>query len=255
MPKRRDLLIRPPQVASNRIWRAASRGVEHHETDNADNGNEQRGVGSRARGRADIGVVCARRLLQRSRCCAYHHCADSRPRCCQKICRQKMAPAHAAFEVGATLVRRFWIPSIESRLSSLFAALGTRASPRAVLEAPTPPLWATVLFGNARSYRDLAPGKSITGKVVSWDRNGVIFPDPGPYAVSVEARWFESGQPLAAEASGRLGGLPAHREGERDRCRPPRRRGGQVLRLYFAVAVRRRLLATAATVLPPSRWF
>jgi hypothetical protein len=112
-----------------------------------------------------------------------------------------MAPAHAAFEVGATLVRRFWIPSIESRLSSLFAALGTRASPRAVLEAPTPPLWATVLFGNARSYRDLAPGKSITGKVVSWDRNGVIFPDPGPYAVSVEARWFESGQPLAAEAS------------------------------------------------------
>jgi hypothetical protein len=51
-----------------------------------------------------------------------------------------MAPAHAAFEVGATLVRRFWIPSIESRLSSLFAALGTRASPRAVLEAPTPPL-------------------------------------------------------------------------------------------------------------------
>jgi hypothetical protein len=53
-----------------------------------------------------------------------------------------MASAHAAFEVGATLVRRFWIPSIEPRLSSLFAALGTRASPRAVLEAPTPPLWA-----------------------------------------------------------------------------------------------------------------
>jgi hypothetical protein len=85
-------------------------GVEYHETDNADNGNEneQQGAGSRtrARGRADIGVVRARRLLRRSRCWAYQHCPDSRPRCChQKICCQKMAPAHAAFQVGATLVR------------------------------------------------------------------------------------------------------------------------------------------------------
>ena len=59
-----------------------------------------------------------------------------------------------------------------------------------------------VLICHEELYRDLAPGKSITWEeVVYWDRNGVVFPDPGPYAVSVEARWFESGQPLAAEAS------------------------------------------------------
>jgi hypothetical protein len=104
--------------------------VEHHETDNADKGNENEQQGDRGR----AGVVRARRLLQRSRCWAYHHCPDSRPRCChQKICRQKMAPAHAAFQVGATLVRRFWIPSVEPKLSNLFAALGTRASRRTVL--------------------------------------------------------------------------------------------------------------------------
>src|SRR5258708_16040106 len=49
-----------------------------------------------------------------------------------------MAPAHAAFQVGATLVRRFWIPSVEPKLSSLFAALGTRASRRAILISMRP---------------------------------------------------------------------------------------------------------------------
>jgi len=59
-----------------------------------------------------------------------------------------------------------------------------------------------VLICHEELHRDLAPGKSITWEeVIYWDRNGVVFPDPGPYAVSVEARWFESGQPLAAEAS------------------------------------------------------
>lgn len=59
-----------------------------------------------------------------------------------------------------------------------------------------------VLICHEELYRDLAPGKSITWEeVVYWDRNGVVFPDPGRYAVSVEARWFEGGQPLAAEAS------------------------------------------------------
>lgn len=58
-----------------------------------------------------------------------------------------------------------------------------------------------VLICHEDLYRDLAPGKSITWEeVVYWDRNGVVFPDPGRYVVSVEARWFERGQPLAAEA-------------------------------------------------------
>jgi hypothetical protein len=59
-----------------------------------------------------------------------------------------------------------------------------------------------VLICHEELYRDLAPGKSITWEeVVYWDRNGVVFPDPGPYKVSVEARWFLDGLPLAAEAS------------------------------------------------------
>ena len=59
-----------------------------------------------------------------------------------------------------------------------------------------------VMICHEELYRDLAPGKAITWEeVVYWDRNGVVFPDPGPYTVSVEARWFESGQPLVAESS------------------------------------------------------
>jgi hypothetical protein len=50
-----------------------------------------------------------------------------------------------------------------------------------------------VLICHEDLYRDLAPGKSITWEeVVYWDRNGVVFPDPGRYVVSVEARWFEA---------------------------------------------------------------
>jgi hypothetical protein len=59
-----------------------------------------------------------------------------------------------------------------------------------------------VLICHEELSRDLAPGKSITWEeVVYWDRNGVVFPDPGRYSVSVEARWFVGGQPLAAEAT------------------------------------------------------
>lgn len=59
-----------------------------------------------------------------------------------------------------------------------------------------------VLICHEELHRDLAPGRSITWEeTVYWDRNGVVFPNPGPYTVSVEARWFESGRPLAAEAS------------------------------------------------------
>jgi hypothetical protein len=59
-----------------------------------------------------------------------------------------------------------------------------------------------VLICHAELYRDLPPGKSITWEeVVYWDRNGVVFPEPGRYSVSVEARWFVGDQPLAAEAS------------------------------------------------------
>jgi hypothetical protein len=59
-----------------------------------------------------------------------------------------------------------------------------------------------VLICHEERQRELAPGKSFAWEeVVYWDRNGVVFPDPGPYAVSVEAQWFAGDQPLAAEAS------------------------------------------------------
>jgi hypothetical protein len=70
------------------------------------------------------------------------------------------------------LVRRFWIPSIEPRLSSLFAALGTRASPRAVLEAPTPPLWAYRRprpHSVASTPADVAVGADVRRR--KWDRS------------------------------------------------------------------------------------
>jgi hypothetical protein len=59
-----------------------------------------------------------------------------------------------------------------------------------------------VLICHEDLQRDLAPGKSITWEeVIYWDRNGIVFPDPGRYSVSVEARWLVGAQPFAAEAS------------------------------------------------------
>jgi len=55
---------------------------------------------------------------------------------------------------------------------------------------------------DARPREQLAPGRSISfEEVVFWDRNGVVFQHPGPYSVSIEARWFDGDQPFAAEAS------------------------------------------------------
>jgi hypothetical protein len=60
-----------------------------------------------------------------------------------------------------------------------------------------------VMVCHAEEWRQVAPGKAVAWEeVVYWDSNGVIFPTPGLYRVTAQARWIDGdGAPLAVEAS------------------------------------------------------